>query len=255
MVELGDLREGIMPAELDATVAEVLRLPNIALVGLGANLACQSGVTPDAANMAELSDLVEAVEANHRLRFATVSGGNSANLEWALSGAALGRINDLRLGESILLGREPLHRRPIDGLHTDAITLVAEVIESKVKPSRPLGRDRAGRLRRRTRHAPVGQADRPTGCDAGDRAPGHRSARAAAAEGDRDPRGQQRPPRRRRRAPAAAVGSEIRFQLDYSATVRAMTSPFVGKVVRLQSGLPAKVRGSSRDRDVSQVAV
>ena len=69
-----------------------------------------------------------------------VSGGNSANIDWALGTRDVGRINDLRLGESILLGREPLRRRPIAGLHTDAITLVAEVIESKVKPSRPWGR-------------------------------------------------------------------------------------------------------------------
>ena len=68
-----------------------------------------------------------------------VSGGNSANLDWALGATDLGRVNDLRLGEAILLGREPLHRRPIDRLHTDAFTLVGEVIEAKVKPSLPWG--------------------------------------------------------------------------------------------------------------------
>jgi len=44
-----------------------------------------------------------------------------------------------RLGESILLGREALYRNAIEGLHTDAITLVAEVIESKCKPTKPAG--------------------------------------------------------------------------------------------------------------------
>jgi predicted amino acid racemase len=43
------------------------------------------------------------------------------------------------LGEAILLGRETLHRQPIDGLHTNAITLVAEVIESRLKPTLPTG--------------------------------------------------------------------------------------------------------------------
>jgi hypothetical protein len=47
--------------------------------------------------------------------------------------------NDLRLGEAILLGCETLHRQPINGLHTDVITLCDEVIEAKIKPSKPSG--------------------------------------------------------------------------------------------------------------------
>jgi predicted amino acid racemase len=139
MVELGDLREGILPDDLMDTVRETLRFPNIAFKGIGTNLACRSGVSPDARNMTELSALAESIEATFGLTVEIVSGGNSANLDWALSGADSGRINDLRLGESILLGREPLHRQPIEGLRTDAILLVVEVIESKVKPSKPWG--------------------------------------------------------------------------------------------------------------------
>lgn len=139
MVELGDLREGIMPADLDAVVRHTLRLRNIKLQGIGANLACQSGVVPDACNMAELSTLTGSIEAAYGITFETVSGGNSANLDWALGVGDTGRINDLRLGESIFLGCNPLDRQQIDGLHTDAFTLVAEVIESKLKPSRPWG--------------------------------------------------------------------------------------------------------------------
>ena len=139
MVELGDLREGIMPSDLESVVREMLCFPNIALKGIGTNLACRSGVSPDTKNMAELSALADSIDAKFGTVLEIVSGGNSANLRWALSGADTGRINDLRLGESILLGRETLHRQPIDGLYTDAITLVAEVIETNVKPSRPWG--------------------------------------------------------------------------------------------------------------------
>ena len=139
MVELGDLREGVMPGDLENTVRETLRFPNIALKGIGTNLACRSGVVPDAKNMAELSALADSIEATFGLRLDIISGGNSGSLQWALGGADTGRINNLRLGESILLGREPLRRQPIDGLHTDAITLVAEVIELKAKPSQPWG--------------------------------------------------------------------------------------------------------------------
>ncbi|MEN8728728.1 MAG: alanine/ornithine racemase family PLP-dependent enzyme, partial [Desulfuromonadales bacterium] len=139
MVELGDLREGIMPEDVTDTVRETLTLPNIYFKGIGTNLACRSGVSPDSRNMTMLSGLADSIEATLGLSIDIVSGGNSANLEWALSGAEIGRINDLRLGEAILLGCETLHRQPIDGLHTDAITLCAEVIEAKVKPSKPSG--------------------------------------------------------------------------------------------------------------------
>lgn len=42
MVELGDLREGIMPADLNDIVRAVLKLPNIVLSGIGTNLACMA---------------------------------------------------------------------------------------------------------------------------------------------------------------------------------------------------------------------
>ena len=112
MVELGDLREGFMPGDLEEAVRETLRFPNIALRGIGTNLACRSGVSPDARNMAELSALADSIDAAFGPVLGMVSGGNSGNLQWALSGADTGRINDLRLGESLLLGRETLQREP-----------------------------------------------------------------------------------------------------------------------------------------------
>ena len=229
MVELGDLREGIMPADLIGSVREVLSLPNIAFRGIGTNLACRSGVSPDEQNMAVLSELADSIEATFGLKVEIVSGGNSANLQWALSGAGIGRINDLRLGEAILLGRETLHRQPIDGLHTDAVTLIAEVIEAKVKPSQPSGkiaqtafgeappaRDR-GQVRQSI--LAVGQQDTdPCGLQsaAGIKVMGA-SSDHLILESDRDD---------------LRVGTEVTFQLNYSAMVRSMTSPFANKVVK-----------------------
>jgi ornithine racemase len=230
MVELDDLREGIMPGDLTDVVRETLNLANIALEGIGTNLACQSGVSPDVDNMAELSALAGSIEATFGLTIDIVSGGNSGNLEWALNAADTARINDLRLGESILLGREPLHRQPIDGLHTDAITLVGEVIESKVKPSQPWGEI-----------AQTAFGETPAATDRGD------ISRTIVAIGhqDADPSGLLPAPgievlgassdhlivdagQRR-----LSAGTEITFQLNYSALVRAMTSPFVGKVMKV----------------------
>ena len=40
MVELGDLREGLMPLDLDNTVKQVLELKGVKIVGIGTNLSC-----------------------------------------------------------------------------------------------------------------------------------------------------------------------------------------------------------------------
>lgn len=228
MVELGDLREGILPGDLEDVVGRTLDFPGLALQGIGTNLACQSGVAPDQRKMDELSSLATAVEATFGVTLDVVSGGNSANLDWALGPSDVGRVNNLRLGESILLGREPLRRQPVDGLRTDAITLVAEVIESKIKPSKPWGEIQ------QTAFGPV-----ESSCDRGD------SVRAILAVGvqDVDARGLV-PPEGLTILGASSdhlvvdagagplpVGSEVRFDVDYSALLRAMTSPFVSKVL------------------------
>lgn len=227
MVELGDLREGILPAQLEDAVRETLRLPNIVIEGLGANLACRSGVGPSDRNMAELSSLAQSIESTFHLGLGTISGGNSANLPWALKTDSVGRINDLRLGEALLLGREPLARMPIEGLHTDAITLTAEVIESKLKPTLPWGRiseSAFGALAPPVDRGPVWQTILAVGRQDIDPegllpAPGVQvlgvSSDHLVAE-----LGTQRQP----------VGSEVTLGLDYSCLLRAMTSPFVTKV-------------------------
>jgi predicted amino acid racemase len=228
MVELGDLREGIMPDELTDSVRETLRLPNIVFKGIGTNLACRSGVAPDGKKMAMLSELTDSIEATLGVMVEIVSGGNSANLEWALSGTEIGRINDLRLGEAILLGCETLHRQPIDGLHTDAITLCAEVIEAKTKPSRP-----SGRIAQNAFGKPPPVTDRGL----------VRQAILAIGEQDVDPSGLHPPSGVDIMGASSdhlilesdrfelSVGARVNFQLNYSALLRAMTSPFVAKVV------------------------
>ena len=85
MVELGDLREGIMPPDLEAVVRETLRFPGVGFKGIGTNLACRSGAAPDPANMAELSALADSIAEKFGRNVAVVSGGNSANLNWALN--------------------------------------------------------------------------------------------------------------------------------------------------------------------------
>jgi len=135
MVEMGDRREGILPENLADIAQQVMKIPGVALKGIGANFACLNGGAPTASRMDALCDLANEIEGTCGPFLTTVSGGNSANLPWAFGERLTGRINDLRLGEAILLGVEPVSGDRIGGLHTDAFTLVAEVIETGAKPA------------------------------------------------------------------------------------------------------------------------
>lgn len=139
MIEMGDLREGVMPIDLNEVVRKIIRLPNIKLVGIGTNLACFGGIKPNARKMRALSSLAVDLEKRFNISLPIISGGNSANYHWFSKSEILGRINNFRLGESIFLGRETLERIAIPDLHTDAFSLSAEVIETSLKPSLPFG--------------------------------------------------------------------------------------------------------------------
>ncbi|CAB4937721.1 unannotated protein [freshwater metagenome] len=176
--------------------------------------------------MGELSRLADRLESDHSVSVDVVSGGNSANLDWLTSGSPIGRVNDLRLGESILLGREPLHRRQLDGLHTDSFVLIGEVIESRRKPTEPWGQSAQSAFPRSTS---------PTdGCGAW-------QTIVAIGRQDTDPDGLVMPDGVTYRGASSdhlvlgtedrfRPGAELRFIPDYSALVRSMTCPNVRQV-------------------------
>lgn len=229
MVELGDLREGIMPRDLPGMARAVLAMDGLRLSGIGANLFCFGGVQPDAGNMGALSELADQVERDFDVELEFVSGGATSNYRWASTTDDLGRINHLRCGEALLVGGITLQMGGIPGMRHDAFTLVAEVLEAKVKPSKPwgnsIGPDAFGaertvedRGQRRRLIANVGRQDIFDPRDL--RALEH--IQILGASSDHlviDAPGFE-----------LQVGDEIRFHLGYNSTLMAMTSPYVHKV-------------------------
>ncbi len=225
MVELGDLREGVLAADLVPLAHHVDGLAGLTLVGIGTNLACQSGVVPDQDKMDSLSVLAVEVEESLGTALSVVSGGNSANLGWALSTPDSGRVDELRLGESILLGLDPLSRLPIPGLRTDATILFAELIEVCTKPAAPWGQVaqsafgaalarpgggttvRQGILALGRQDVDPADLFPPTGITALGMSSDHLVVDLADT--------------------GAAVGDELAFGVGYAGLLRAMTSPFV----------------------------
>ncbi|MBU0929281.1 MAG: alanine/ornithine racemase family PLP-dependent enzyme [Spirochaetes bacterium] len=139
MVDVGDLREGVWPDEAPALVMAAAGLKGIEIIGMGCNLACYGGVVPSEANMRTLVEVRDLCRRKSGLELGLLSGGNSANLPLLASGRMPKEINHLRLGESVLLGRNVLDRSPWPGTRQDAFRIVAEVIETVRKPSVPIG--------------------------------------------------------------------------------------------------------------------
>ncbi|MGB3612797.1 MAG: alanine/ornithine racemase family PLP-dependent enzyme [Elainellaceae cyanobacterium] len=226
MVELGDLREGVLPCDLSQFVAETLALSHVKIAGIGCNLACYGGIKPDDSNMRELSKRAQSIEKEFEIDLGIVSGGNSANYGWYSSTRDVGRINNLRIGESILLGREPVGRRAIPGLHTKAFQIFAEVIESKEKPSLPsgtVGQDAFGNIpdfQDRGIHQrailALGKQDTLVSgltSDSSVKVLGSSSDHMIVDSDRRDFR----------------IGDAVNFDLDYGSLLSAMTSPFIQK--------------------------
>lgn len=231
MVDLGDLREGIMPDELDSFVEKANGLERLRIIGLGTNLACFSGLAPSRENMGRLAALADEIENRHRLSLRWISGINSSGLELVASGGVPARVNHARIGEAILLGIETIRHSPWPDTYQDAFVLHAEVLELKQKPSfvpGERGEDAFGR-----RHAPE------------DRGPMRRALLNIGREDVLVEGLTPLTPKLRilggssgylvvdvTAAPASMrVGDELSFDMTYGALLATMTSDYVGKRV------------------------
>jgi predicted amino acid racemase len=232
MVDLGDLREGIYfenRAEILELSAMIRQLDFLELFGIATNLTCYGGVIPTTQNLSLLSEIAAEIKSATGARHLMVSGGNSSSIPLAAKGILPPGINNLRLGESFLLGRETAYGTPIENTFQDTAILQAQVIEVKEKPSLPvgeIGRDAFGQIpvfedhgiRKRAILA-LGRQDVDIDSlfpkDAGIRIIGassdHLIVDATDAETD------------------CRVGNVVEFVLGYSGLLRAATSPYVFK--------------------------
>lgn len=148
MIDLGDLREGVMPEDAPYIAEQIMSADGIYLEGIGTNLTCYGGVIPTEENMNLLAQVADKVEARTGHTLNIISGGNSSSLPMVFDGRMPPGINHLRIGEGILLGQDTIECRPLRGTVQNAFIFNAEVIEAGRKPSMPSGiiaRDAFGR--------------------------------------------------------------------------------------------------------------
>lgn len=144
MTDLGDLREGFWDKDELVDVCERVEreLPHVHLAGIGVNLTCYGSTKPTPEKMNELVGLARRVEQRIGRKLEIVSGGATSSFTLVHWGTMPAGVNHLRIGEAILLGKDlqvDWGIRDMDYLRMDALTLRAEVVEVKDKPTYPIG--------------------------------------------------------------------------------------------------------------------
>ncbi len=140
MVDIGDLREGIWPDEVDALAEAFSACPRVRCIGVGANWGCYGGVLPTEENEKKLLSVGRLLEGRLGQPLTYFSGGNSSALSLLENGGLPSRINHLRVGEAILLGTDVTNMRSFPWLRQDTMEFQAEIVELRRKPSVPLGK-------------------------------------------------------------------------------------------------------------------
>lgn len=139
MIELGELREGVMREDFVDFYARIFELPNIEVIGIGTNLTCMYGVLPNHDKLIQLSLYKELIEAKFNKDIPYVSGGSSVTIPLIFQNLLPHGINHFRVGETLFLGTDVYHNKPFDEMHADVFKMYAEIIELNEKPVVPMG--------------------------------------------------------------------------------------------------------------------
>lgn len=143
MLDLGDLREGFIDEEEFINLAEYVEnnLQNVELYGIGTNLGCYGSIMPSVVNLGRLCSVAERIEGKINRRLEIISGGATSSLPLLMDGKMPKRVNNLRVGEGILLAQdlEEFWGYDMSHMHKDTFVLKAQVVEVKNKPTHPIG--------------------------------------------------------------------------------------------------------------------
>jgi predicted amino acid racemase len=239
MIELGDLREGILPGALVRLYNEIFQLQNIDIVGIGANLGCFSGTVPSVDQLMQLVLYRELLELKFQKSLPVISAGSSVVLPFLLEGQVPSAINHFRVGEAILLGTDLIGGGTLEGLRDDAFILEAEVIEMKEKSLTP-----SGETMEELTPFNAGEEQVPE-----DRTPGQRGYRAVVTVGGLDTDISGLVPENDLYQIAGAssdvtvlnigdnpeglgTGDTVRFKMGYSTMVRLMNNWYTERVMK-----------------------
>jgi predicted amino acid racemase len=139
MIELGDLREGIMGENLITFYDKVFNLPNIEITSIGANLNCLHGVMPSQDKLIQLGLYKQLIDIKFEKQIPWISGGTSVVVPLLFTKQVPPMINHFRVGEALFFGNNLFNEESIPGMKSDVFKLFAEIIEITEKPKIPIG--------------------------------------------------------------------------------------------------------------------
>jgi predicted amino acid racemase len=139
MIEMGDLREGVMGDDLMNFYAEIFDLSHINVVGLGTNLNCLHGVMPSSDKLVQLGLYKQLIESRFGRELRWVSGGTSVVLPLIFRQQIPRSTNHFRIGETLYFGNNLFTNEAIPSMRQDVFQLKAEIIEITDKPKVPFG--------------------------------------------------------------------------------------------------------------------
>lgn len=231
MLDLGDLREGVWPDNIDNFIKKAITIKGVEIKGFGVNLTCYGGVIPDENNLGKLVNVAKDMEKKYNLDIEIISGGNSSSLYLVPEGRLPEGINNLRLGEVLLLGRETAFGNMVEGLYKDVFVLKGQIVELKEKPSVPIGNigmdafgnkpvyEDRGIMKRAI--VAMGRQD----VDPGLMHPVDENIEVIGASSDHTILDVTKSNREFK------VGDIVEFYMDYGCLLRATTSPYIEKVI------------------------
>lgn len=229
MVDIGDRREGILAADLEELALKIEAMENVTLKGIGTNLGCFAGIIPDEINTKKIIKIKKDLETKVGRKLEILSAGNTATLRLLEDQSLAAEINNLRIGEAILLGTDIINETLLTGYNHYNFKLQAEIVELREKSSNPEGQMAFGGQGRGQRIEDKGLRQR-----------------AILAVGKQDIDYQGLYPELKGLEVLGAssdhlitdvtnvkqeleVGDILNFKMNYSAMLRAMTSQYVTK--------------------------
>jgi predicted amino acid racemase len=234
MIELGDLREGILPGALIDFYNHIFGFPNINVLGIGSNLGCLAGSVPNEDQLMQLVLYRELLELKFNHKLPMISSGTSSILPLLLEEKLPRAINHFRIGEAVFLGSDLVNGGTLKDLRDDAITLEVEIVEIKEKNLVPLGE--------------TGSETPFESLNIADFSPGQRGYRAIVAVGQLDTEVSGLTPLNPDYKLAGAssdltvvnvgenpeglkVGGTLKFRVNYAALLRLMSNRYIDQIV------------------------
>lgn len=139
MIEMGELREGVLRDNILDFYEQVFELENIEIEGIGTNLGCMYGIEPTYDKMIQLSLYEQLIEAKFNRNLELISAGSSITLPLLNKNKVPKNINHFRIGETLFFGKDLLLNKKFKTLSNSIFDFSAEVIEIEKKELVPDG--------------------------------------------------------------------------------------------------------------------